>query len=284
MAFSFANVDGRAALIDGDYFYDLALITKGAIASDPLNALVAPAALHRAARNLGEAAPTGPLGAVTLGPPVPKPRNCFGVGLNYRAHAAEANMDLPENPVVFTKFPSCLNGPTGDVLLRSDSVDYEGELVVVIGPGGKDVKVDDAWDHVLGLTIGQDISDRPAQTMARPPQFALGKSFDTFGPTGPVIASVDSFDNPNDLRLETFVNDDKRQDARTSDLIFDVPTLVSFLSSITTLQTGDLIFTGTPAGVGAPTGDFLRDGDVITTTVEGIGSMTNPCRRVTDWR
>jgi 2-keto-4-pentenoate hydratase/2-oxohepta-3-ene-1,7-dioic acid hydratase in catechol pathway len=282
--FSLANVDGRAALVDQGRYFDLEKLSGGSISAHPRAALADPGALHELAGTLGAAEPTGLLAGATLGPPVPDPRNCYGIGLNYRDHAAESGMDLPENPVVFTKFPSCLNGPAGDIEMRSDGVDYEGELVVVIGPGGKDITVAGAWDHVVGLTAGQDVSDRPAQMMARPPQFALGKSFDTFGPIGPVIVSTDSFDDPSDLGLQTFVNDDKRQDARTSSLIFDVPTLVSFISSITTLQTGDLIYTGTPQGVGAPSRNFLTDGDVVTTTIEGIGTMTNRCVRVSDWR
>jgi 2-keto-4-pentenoate hydratase/2-oxohepta-3-ene-1,7-dioic acid hydratase in catechol pathway len=193
-------------------------------------------------------------------------------------------MEIPEVPMVFTKFPSCIVGPTATVEMRSDGVDYEGELVAVIGEGGKDITVDDAWSHVVGLTVGQDISDRPAQFMAKPPQFNLGKSFDTYGPIGPVLVSTDSFSGRDDLELSTYVNDERRQHDRTSNLIFDVPTLVSFLSHITTLQTGDIIFTGTPEGVGAVDRNYLKDGDVITTTIEGIGSIINRCARVSDYR
>ena len=220
----------------------------------------------------------------TLGPPVPRPRNSYGVGLNYRSHAEEASMEIPDVPLVFTKFPSCITGPFDEVRLRSDRCDYEGELVVVIGPGGADIDPADAWDHVVGLTVGQDISDRPAQFMTQPPQFNLGKSFDTFGPIGPVVASPDCFDNPDDLTLTTHVNGEARQDDRTSNMVFPVADLVAFLSRITTLVTGDIIFTGTPDGIGAAQGLFLADGDVITTTIDGIGTMTNACVRVADWR
>jgi 2-keto-4-pentenoate hydratase/2-oxohepta-3-ene-1,7-dioic acid hydratase in catechol pathway len=219
-----------------------------------------------------------------LGAPVPRPGKTFGIGLNYQDHADEAKMEVPDNPVVFTKFPSCIVGPTDDVLMRSDRCDYEGELVVVIGPGGKDIEEADAWSHVAGLTIGQDISDRAVQTAAKPPHFDLGKSFDTFGPIGPVMVSVDQFADPTDIRLRTLVNGEERQHDTTANLIFPVAALVSYLSRIVTLHTGDLIFTGTPSGVGAVQRKYLLDGDVITTEIDGIGTMTNRCVRVSDHR
>jgi 2-keto-4-pentenoate hydratase/2-oxohepta-3-ene-1,7-dioic acid hydratase in catechol pathway len=217
-----------------------------------------------------------------LGPPVPRPQKSFGIGLNYRDHAAEGSMELPKNPLVFTKFPSCLVGPTAEVELRSDACDYEGELVVVIGEGGKDIPVDRAWEHVVGVTVGQDISDRKVQFASKPPHFDLGKSFDTFGPIGPVLVSTDSIADIGALRIVTSVNGEERQNDTVSNLIFDVPTLIAYLSQITTLVRGDLIFTGTPAGVGAVQGKFLVDGDVIVTTIDNIGSMSNRCVRVSD--
>ena len=282
MGFRLANVEGRAALVSADAYYDLAVLSGGEISSDPMEALGRPEHLAELSAGLDVAEPTGNLAGVTLGPPVPRPQKVFGIGLNYLDHANEGSMDLPEKPLVFTKFPSCLVGPTADVELRSDGVDYEGELVVVIGPGGKDIAAADAWNHVVGLTIGQDVSDRPVQFSDKPPHFDLGKSFDTFGPMGPVLVSTDEFDDPADLRLTTSVNGEVRQDDRTSSLIFDVPTLVSYLSRITTLVSGDVIFTGTPAGVGIAQGKLLVDGDVIDTTIEGIGAIRNVCRRVSD--
>lgn len=284
MPFRFANVAGRAALVADERLFDLETLSDGSVPADPMAALAQPAELARLNETLATAAPSGALADAKLGPPVPSPRNSYGIGLNYRDHAAEANLEVPDDPLVFSKFPSCIVGPTADVELRSDRVDYEGELVVVIGPGGKDIPHERAWQHVLGLTVGQDISDRRAQMMSKPPHFALGKSFDTFGPIGPLLVSPDALGNPADLLLQTYVNDDRRQNAQTSSLIFDIPTLVSFLSSITTLQTGDIIFTGTPEGVGFKSRQYLVDGDVITTTIEGIGSLRNVCRRVSDWR
>ena len=187
-------------------------------------------------------------------------------------------MDLPESPVIFSKFPSCIVGPFADIDLRATRGDYEAELVVVIGRAVRDVSTDDAWSHVAGVTAGQDISDRKLQLGARPPQFGLGKSRDTYGPTGPLLLSPDSFPDADDLHLTCEINGDLRQDARTRDLIFDVSFLVSYLSEVMTLIPGDLIFTGTPAGVGMPDKRFLVPGDVITTTVDGVGSMVNICR------
>jgi 2-keto-4-pentenoate hydratase/2-oxohepta-3-ene-1,7-dioic acid hydratase in catechol pathway len=132
--------------------------------------------------------------------------------------------------------------------------------------------------------VGQDISDRPAQFAAKPPHFDLGKSFDTFGPIGPVLISVDELDDRDALHIRTLVNGEVRQDGTTVDLIFDVPTLVSYLSHVTTLVPGDLIFTGTPEGVGAAQGKFLVDGDEIVTTIDGVGELRNRCVRVRDWR
>jgi len=284
VGFRLANVGGRGALVDGDHYYDLEELADGALSPDPMAALTTPDLLAELASGLGGRQPTGLVTEATLGPPVPRPRNSYGVGLNYRSHAEEASMEIPDVPLVFTKFPSCITGPFDEVRLRSDRCDYEGELVVVVGPGGADIDPADAWDHVVGLTVGQDVSDRHAQFMTQPPQFNLGKSFDTFGPIGPVVVSPDCFDDPDDLALTTHVNGEARQDDRTSNMVFPVADLVAFLSRITTLATGDIIFTGTPDGIGAAQGLFLADGDVITTTIDGIGTMTNACVRVADWR
>jgi len=283
MGFRLANVGGRTALVDGANFFDVATITGDEAHADPMIAITMADRLAELASSLGERTPTGSIASVTLGPPIPRPQKSFGIGLNYKAHADESSMELPASPLVFTKFPSCLVGPTADVELRSDACDYEGELVVVIGPGGKDIAKAEAWNHVVGLTIGQDISDRAAQFAAKPPHFDLGKSFDTFGPTGPVMVSVDEFDDLDGIQITTKVNDEIRQDATTASLIFDIPTLIAYLSRITTLVTGDLIFTGTPEGIGATQGKFLADGDAITTTIAGIGEMQNRCVRVGDY-
>ncbi len=280
MTFRFANIGGRSALLDDvNQWYDLERVTHGRIAADPMTALIDEAALQQANNDLVDAEPDGAFVDARVGPPIPRPRNSFAVGLNYRSHAAEAEMELPDQPLVFTKFPSCIVGPTDDIELRSDHADYEAELVVVIGRGGRDISADDAWGHVLGLTIGQDISDRRLQFAAKPPHFDLGKSRDTYGPIGPVLVSTDSFDDPTDLEIRCALNGNVVQNDRTSNLIFSVAQIIAYLSSILTLATGDLIFTGTPEGVGfgkkPPV--TLRPGDEIVTTIHGIGRMTNRC-------
>lgn len=284
MGFRLANVDGRAVLVHGKHYTDIATHSSGVLGADPMAVLARPDLLAEMSAALGDSSVTGSLADVTLGPPVPRPQKVFGVGLNYLAHAAEGGREAPDSPLVFTKFPSCLVGPTADVEIRSDGCDYEGELVVVIGRGGRDITIADAWSHVVGVTVGQDISDRPAQFAATPPHFDLGKSFDTFGPIGPVLVSTDELPDRDALRIVCAINGEVRQDGNSADMIFDVPMLVSFLSSITTLVTGDIIFTGTPDGVGAAQGKFLADGDVITTTIDGIGTMSNRVVRISDPR
>ena len=182
--------------------------------------------------------------------------------------------------MIFTKHSTCISGPKSDICMKSDMVDYEAELVFVIGKGGKDINKEVAWDHVAGLCVGQDISDRPVQFHATPPQFNLGKSFDTFGPIGPYLVSTDLFDNKESLKLQCWVNDELRQETLTNDLIFDIPYLISYISEFITLNTGDVIFTGTPEGVGATQGKFLKDGDILKTSIEGIGTLENKCVKI----
>ena len=146
----------------------------------------------------------------------------------------------------------------------------------------KNITKENAWNHVAGLTVGQDISDRSVQFHAIPPQFNLGKSFDTFGPIGPFLVSPNAFDNKESLNLECYVNDELRQKDNTSDFIFDIPYIISYISEFITLNTGDLIFTGTPAGVGATQGKLLKNGDILKTTIEGIGTLENKCVRIAD--
>ncbi len=286
MGFRLGNVSGRAVLVaaDGDgveRWFDLERATDGRLPADPMAAVARAADLHEVSAGLDPGDTDGrfdeALDAGIVGPPVPRPTNCFGVGLNYRAHAAETGREPPSVPIVFAKFPSCLVGPRADVELRAEQADWEVELVVVIGAGGRDIPAERAWEHVAGLTGGQDISDRALQFAASPPHFDLGKSRDTYGPTGPVLVSVDSFADPDDIGLTCDVNGERRQDDRTANLIFDVPALVAHLSAVLTLRPGDLIFTGTPSGVGAATGRFLTAGDEITSTLEGIGTLVNRC-------
>ena len=269
VGFRLGNVDGHAVLVDGDHCFDLD--------TDPLTALADPPAVHAEAARLGDREPDARLADVSLGPPVPAPRNVFGIGLNYRAHIEETGSETPDVPVVFTKYPTCIAGPDATIDLRGQSVDYEAELVVVIGRGGRDLTEAEAWAAVAGVTAGQDISDRELQYAARPPQFGLGKSRDGYGPIGPVIVSPDLLADRDAVPIECRINGDLRQQDDTSSMILSVPELVAYLSGILTLQPGDLIFTGTPDGVGVATGRFLGAGDTIETTLGGVGSITTRC-------
>ena len=279
--FRLANVDGRAALVDGDHWFDLAALAESGTLADPMVAVANHVELHERHASLGSVEPSGLLADATLGPPVPRPSKVFAIGLNYRSHAAESNLELPTSPVVFTKYPSCLAGPASTIELSGDRVDWEVELVVVIGTGGRHIAEADAWSHVAGLTLGQDVSDRRVQMTGNPAQFSLGKSFDGYGPLGPTLVGLDAFDDPDDVGLWCEVSGERMQEARSSDLIFSVPELIAHLSAVCTLEPGDLIFTGTPGGVGMGRGRFLTDGDVVVSGAEVIGELRNPCSGTT---
>jgi 2-keto-4-pentenoate hydratase/2-oxohepta-3-ene-1,7-dioic acid hydratase in catechol pathway len=228
-----------------------------------------------------------PTEVVTLRAPLPKPlRSLFCAGRNYRAHAAELATtvfrdSLPKEdlwPIVFGKLPECVVGPFDDVRLPgtavSTQIDYESELAVVIGRGGRDISRSRAMDHVFGYTIVNDVSCRDVQV--RHQQWDLGKSFDTFCPMGPCIVSADELDG-RDTRVCGWVNGELRQDARTRDLIFDIPTLIETCSRGITLYPGDVIATGSPAGVGMgfDPPKWLRSGDVVRIEIDGIGAIEN---------
>ncbi len=275
--FRLVNVGGRTALEHAGGWYDVAALAGDDSVATATAALARFDALHDLARRCEEREPDGLLADIVLGPPVPDARQVFGIGLNYRSHAAESGMELPPAPLTFTKFPSCLAGPTADVPLSGTVVDYEAELVVVIGRTCKNVPEDTAWDVVAGLTAGQDISDREVQLTGSPPQFCLGKSFTGYGPIGPAVVSVDAFADPDDIALRCEVWGEVVQEGTTAELIFSVPELVSYLSSICELSPGDLIFTGTPDGVGMARGRFLAPGDEIVTSVADVGELRNHC-------
>ncbi len=234
--------------------------------------------LHGIAARCTDTDADGSIAEVTLGPPVPAPRQVFGIGLNYRDHAGEAGLPEPSVPLTFTKFPSCVAGPTADIPLSGPTVDWEVEIVAVIGRETSHVAANDAWDAIAGLTLGQDISDRTVQFSDQPPQFSLGKSFPAYGPIGPAIVSVDALDDPDDIALWCDVEGERMQEGSTRDLIFPIPALVAYLSSICTLYPGDLIFSGTPSGVGMARGRFLAVGELLASGATGIGELANCCR------
>ena len=279
MSIRLANVRGRAALLVGDGMIDVARASGERFSSDPMDALQKWDAFADWARKWTANDPTAQLVETDLGPPVPRPSKIFGIGMNYRDHAAEAKLEIPKSPVVFTKFPNCISGPRADVVLSSDRVDWEVELVVVIGRRGRRIREAAALAHVAGFTIGQDVSDRRMQFADKPPQFSLGKSLDGYGPIGPAVVSLDAFREPNDLALSCEVAGERRQDGRTGDMIFGVAALVAFLSRWCTLEPGDLVFTGTPSGVGSTREPrrYLAPGEEIVSTIEGIGTMRNRC-------
>jgi len=275
--FRLVNVNGRAALEHDGSWYDLASLSGDETLADPLAAVARHADLHALAERCAATTPGGTIASTVLGAPIPQPRQSFGIGLNYRDHAGETGAQLPPAPLTFTKFPSCIAGPTSDVPLSGAMVDWEVEIVAVIGNQCSGVSVTDAWNVVAGLTLGQDISDRAVQMTGVPPQFSLGKSFANFGPTGPALVSVDAFTDPDDIGLWCDVAGERMQDARSSQLIFPIPTLVAYLSSICTLYPGDVIFTGTPSGVGMARGRFLEVGEVIESGADVIGELRNTC-------
>lgn len=270
-----ANVAGRSTLLVDGGGIDVANASKGRFDSDIQSIYDDWTAFVSFESTLGVTG-AAQIDESKLGSPVPRPRQVFAIGLNYRAHAEESGMALPKMPATFTKFPASLAGPFDNVTLSGDTVDWEVELVVVIGRRADRVAEADAWSHIAGLTIGQDISDRTVQ-FAAGSQFSLGKSYRGYGPIGPWLVSVDEFENPNDLALGCSINGQVMQDARTSDLIFTVPKLIAELSAVLALLPGDIIFTGTPAGVGvsAKPPRFLHAGEVLESWIEGIGTIRN---------
>jgi 2-keto-4-pentenoate hydratase/2-oxohepta-3-ene-1,7-dioic acid hydratase in catechol pathway len=227
-----------------------------------------------AARNHGSGE-AKPFDMKDLGAPAPRPRQVFAIGVNYPAHAEEGGTDVPSSLLVFTKWPSSFTGPVGDIALVGDRVDWEAELVAVIGKHADKVAVEQAWDYIAGLTVGQDVTERTVQFQGPFPQWGLGKSFRGFSPSGPWLVTLDEFTDPGDLEIGCTVNGQEMQKARTSSMAFSVPALVAELSKVVSLEPGDVIFTGTPAGVGVARKPpvFLAPGDELVTRVEGIGEL-----------
>jgi len=272
------NDKGRAVLISGSVATDIANATKGAFGPSLASIYERWDDFLTAAKEIDTSGgrSVSPEG---LRSPAPMPRQVFAIGLNYRSHAAETGIAIPTVPAAFTKFPASLSGPFDDIELSSETVDWEVELVVVIGRRADRVPVESAWEHVAGLSVGQDISDRTLQ-FAAAGQFSLGKSYRGYGPIGPWLVTPDEFDDPDDLEMSCSVNGKVVQSDRTSDMVFSVPQLITELSEILPLLPGDVIFTGTPAGVGfvRQPSMFLAPGDVIESWIEGIGTIRNMCR------
>jgi 2-keto-4-pentenoate hydratase/2-oxohepta-3-ene-1,7-dioic acid hydratase in catechol pathway len=281
----FANLNGRGVLVVADsagvdHAVDIERATSGSLGSQP--AIYVDLANHAALAELAASALStdwpvlDPLG---LGAPVPRPPKGLGVGLNYRTHALESGLTLPTEPHLFGKTDNCVCGPFDDVIAPAGrhEIDFEAEVVIAFGRTCKGASEADAWSYVAGVTCGQDISDRGEQFRLPIKQFTIAKSYDTFGPTGPFLVTPDEFDDRDALNLTGVVSGEVMQSANTSDLIFGVPALVAWLSRFMTFGPGDLVWTGTPGGVGEARKPqrFLLDGDIIETTVGGVGTMRN---------
>lgn len=276
------NLSGRLALAtEGDRAIDVAMASGGDFGPDPQSVYERWAEFTAWASGDLSAAATVAVDPDALGAPAPRPGQVFAVGLNYREHAAEAGLDLPELPVVFTKFPSSVTGPRGVIGLPKGSIDFEVELVAVVGREASGVTADEAWAYIAGLTAGQDLSERELQLAGpAPQQFSMGKSFAGFAPIGPALVTPDEFADPDDIMISCSLTGVEVQRTRTRDMIFSVPRIVEFLSSVATLRPGDLIFTGTPSGTGWARDPKLLIGanDELVTVAEGIGEMRHTFR------
>ncbi|MFD9003700.1 fumarylacetoacetate hydrolase family protein [Streptomyces sp. NPDC059582] len=274
-----ANLNGRLVLVFDDGVVDVEKASDGLFSSDPQAAFERWTEFRDWARSAVATGPERmPFEGRRLGAPVPRPRQVFAVALNYADHVTESAVAVPERPAVFTKYPTSLTGPYDTIALPSDLVDWEVELVAVIGREAYRIAASDAWQHVAGLTLGQDLSERGIQLQGPAPQFSLGKSFPGFSPTGPVLVTPDEFDAPDDLALGCAVDGETMQDSRTSQMIFSVSQQIAWISAICPLLPGDLIFTGTPDGVGGARNPrrFLAPGEELRSWIEGIGELRNP--------
>lgn len=271
----FANVSGRAALLIGDGAVDVEKASDGRFPADP-QTIYEMWDEFRAWADGVDADWAAPFDLDALEAPAPAPAQVFAIGLNYAEHAAESDLAVPTQfPPVFTKFRTSLAGPRTTVVLPEGNVDWEVELVAVLGRHAHRVPAADAWSYVAGLAVGQDISERVTQLAGPAPQFSLGKSYPGFAPFGPWLVTVDEFDNPDDIEIGCSVDGEVVQHGRTSDLVFSVPQLIEGLSAVTPLLPGDIIFTGTPSGVGLGRDPqrFLRPGEELVSFARGIGEL-----------
>jgi len=218
------------------------------------------------------------IGTVKLLAPIPKPRKLICVGLNYRDHALETGSEIPTVPTIFNKFATAVIGPGDQIVLPkvSKKPDYEAEFAFVVGKGGRHIKAEDWKNHVFGYTIVNDVSGRDYQRATT--QWLMGKTFDTFAPMGPWIVTADSIEDPHNLDISLEINGERLQNSNTRELIFKIPDLLVFLSSVFTLEPGDIVSTGTPSGVGVARNPprFLQPGDDVVVKIPAIGELRNP--------
>ncbi|MCW2289187.1 fumarylacetoacetate hydrolase family protein [Leucobacter luti] len=273
----FRTADGviRLGRVDGEQITDLAAVTNG---NSSLRELI-PELDRRRSELLAAEGERYALASVTLEAPIDAPQKYLAIGMNYREHAAEARaagIPTPKNQLWFNKQVSCIVGPTADIVKPdvSDALDYEIELGVVIGRECRHVSIENAYSVIAGYLVANDVSVRD-WLQHRSPTFTLGKSFDTHGPIGPWLTTADEIPDPQNLRMRLTVNGEVRQDWRTDDMIYNIAAQIAELTTVMTLMPGDIIATGTPAGIGAPTGSFLRVGDVVRAEIEGLGVIEN---------
>lgn len=271
-----ANLAGRLVVVAADRAVDVQKASGGLFSSDP-QAVYSRWEEFRTWAGQADLSGGVPFEPADLGAPSPAPRQLLAIGLNYREHVSEAGFTTPEGiPPVFTKYATSITGPVTEVALpEGGHTDWEVELVVVVGRRAYRVSEADAWSHIAGLTVGQDISERIIQMAGPAPQFSLGKSYPGFAPTGPWLVTPDEIDNRDDLELTCAINGEEVQRGRTRHLIFSVPTLIARLSEVLPLLPGDVIFTGTPAGVGLGRSPqrWLAPGDELVSAITGIGEL-----------
>jgi 2,4-didehydro-3-deoxy-L-rhamnonate hydrolase len=272
-----ARVSGQLSLLVGNGAVDVHAASDGRFPADPDAVFDQWDELREWAAARGNHG-AEPYSRDQLGAPVLNPKQVFAIGLNYRDHAAESGVAVPSAPAVFTKFATCLTGPYDTVQLPSDKVDWEVELVVVIGRRAWQVSEESAWSHVAGLTVGQDLSERAVQLVGPVPQFSLGKSYPGFGPIGPAIVTSDELADPDDLSLICALDEELLQKGRTRDMVFSVSELIARLSAVCPLLPGDVIFTGTPPGVGMARtpARYLTGDTTLVSAIDGIGELRNP--------
>ncbi len=271
----------RAAVLSGAFYVDLHATdpelppsVRGLLEGGPsMLALAADIARRTAAIRY-------PAAETKLLTPIPDPAKILCIGLNYRDHAAETGAAIPRDPVVFSKFTTALIGPEEPIVLPpvSQKVDYEAELVLVIGKGGRMIPKEHAREHLAGCTVGHDVSARDWQIEKDGKQWLLGKTFDTFAPTGPHLVTLDEVGDPHELAIRLRLNGNTMQDSSTKQMIFRAEELIAYISQVVTLQPGDLIFTGTPPGVGIARKPpvWLKGGDVVEVEVQNLGVLRNP--------
>ncbi|HWD96626.1 MAG TPA: fumarylacetoacetate hydrolase family protein [Acidimicrobiales bacterium] len=277
-----ANLAGRATIVTDSGLIDIATASNGAFSASVDKCVAQLETLqtwYRSAQPAvtSETTASELYGDPRLGPVVVNPQQIFAVGLNYRHHANEMNMTIPSEPMVFTKFLSSLCGPNDELPVRGETTDFEAELVIVLGTRARDLTEDQALGAVAGYCVGQDFSERTLQRRGATPQYSLAKSFRNFTPVGPWLTTADEVPDPNDLNIACRVNDVQYQNSTTGDMIFRVSEIVSYLSTIVELRPGDLVFTGSPHGVGQGQTPplFLKPGDQIVTTIERLGQIEN---------